>query len=129
MTSTSRSQGPLTQSQASWIGFALLLLCGIPHFLEYGHRWELSAWGLPHSLVTPDGKQFADGSPVDPLTQKLVESGWESAIYTTAFVFTAACLVWTVILERRTARKRRLLQHLHEQREEPHVRNHRTHPD
>lgn len=47
---------------------------------HYGSRWVFGRFGIPRTLVGPDGWTYADGSPLDPITASLIRSGREEEV-------------------------------------------------
>jgi len=66
---------------ASWLGW-LILGCLIVTFLGgYGKRWDLSGrYGMPTTLLSPDGQTYRDGSPIDGVTLAFAKRGIEQGL-------------------------------------------------
>lgn len=61
--------------------------------LQYGNRWEFGKYGMPQSLVAPDGQHYTDGSLIDPISRQLIALGIEQEAFLLLLAFMIACLV------------------------------------
>lgn len=63
----------------------------------FGEQWTWgSKYRMPVTLLSPDGKHFANGTRLDPLTAVQVRSGYEEEIWLGACVVMTALLLWLV---------------------------------
>lgn len=70
---------------------------------QYGTRWELRRWYMPHSLLSPDGRTYADGRWVDSFTMLMVHYDCEEEAY---LVWTGSML-FVICLNVRSRRRQR----------------------
>lgn len=63
----------------------------------FGTQWT---WGpkyrMPVALLSPDGKHFADGTPLDPFTVAEIKSGYEEEIWLGACLVFTGLMLWLV---------------------------------
>jgi hypothetical protein len=58
------------------LGWLVFGFCTLSWLSTYGRHWDLSG-GMPTTLLSPDGKTYRDGSPVDGFTLAMARSGNE----------------------------------------------------
>jgi len=52
---------------------------------KYGTQWDFSGrFRMPTTLLSPDGKTYRDGSPIDEITKMLVDRGIEQEFWLVA---------------------------------------------
>ena len=63
------------------VGMTVWLGLGAVWLSTFGSHWSFGRYGMPRTLLSPDGRHFADGEPLDPMTAALVRSGHEEEVY------------------------------------------------
>jgi hypothetical protein len=91
----------------AWLGplamAALMMSCALGH----GEGWTFGRLGMPATLLDADGKHYADGREVDPLSLAIARSGYEQEIWWAA-VAVLVGLVAVLVLEMRRRHRLRL---------------------
>jgi hypothetical protein len=77
----------------------------------HGKEWKFGRYGIPVSILSPDGRAYADGKPIDPINLAIIQSGNEEramgvalAVFGGAIIF---CGVQIVQVHRITSDSRR----------------------
>ena len=74
---------------------------------DAGTRWTAGRYGLPRSVLAPDGMHYQDGRLVDPYTQALVERDIEEEVLLAVLAIAALGLGWLMWMRARTGRRQR----------------------
>lgn len=59
------------------IGNLVLLALFLRFICMYGSEWEFGRYYMPRSIVRPDGRTYADGREIDPITLELIRGDRE----------------------------------------------------
>jgi hypothetical protein len=58
------------------LGWLVFGFCTLSWLSTYGRQWDFSG-GMPTTLLSPDGKTYRDGAPIDGLSLAIATSGHE----------------------------------------------------
>jgi hypothetical protein len=65
-----------------WLGPLVFLGLVVNFACQYGQQWRFGRYGMPSSLLSPDGRTYIDGkTEVDPVTLAMARSGKEEECY------------------------------------------------
>lgn len=92
---------------ATFGGPIVMLLLILNQFCHYGTRWVIGSLGMPLSLVSPDGRTYADGTPVSAVSAMLIRSGLEEQLTLGLFLFSAVVMTAAVWFGRNIDKTRR----------------------
>jgi len=93
----------------NWWGSLLMVILLLNFGLQYGNRWECGQYGMPRTLVAPDGVSYPDGKVIDPITASLIRAGVEEEVFLGMLIFSALSLVITLRIMCDTEKKHRQL--------------------
>lgn len=99
--SKSRTRCEVVCAIAGWAFF--LAVCGHQAW-TYGVEWEFGRYGMPVSLVAPDGLHYQNGRELDPLTRYLINAGLQPECNLVLALLLSAAAAYLVRQVRQTYR-------------------------
>jgi hypothetical protein len=94
-----------------WGGPLVIFLLFINFASQQGHRWNCGRYGMPHSITSADGRQYSDGTPLDPLMGLLVRNNCEEEFFLGMSGFIVVVGMLALNIARDTEKKRRQIAH------------------
>jgi hypothetical protein len=82
-----------TMKYVYWLANLAFLALTIRFVCMYGSEWEFGRYCMPRSLVAPDGRTYANGREIDPITLALIRADREEETFLTMLGVLAGVIV------------------------------------